>query len=288
MTVYILRGPSGSGKSSRTRHPAFSRALILSRDLIRPMLGAKGKTILPANQEAIVTEIETELLREALRRGQDVVVDNTNLNGQHARKYADEAHLMGHTFVEMNVYDPEMDAAYIERSELPADVVEHQLKQAKKMKPIQPRIPAPFTKLVQNKNKTHAYIFDIDGTLARMGDRSPYDYSQVSLDTLIDSVAGISNSLQETHPVLIVSGRSNECALETVMWLGDNDVTYERLYMRHKGDYRPDSVVKSEILDEIAEDYCVAGVFDDRHSVLEMWRTRGIHTFDVGQGVAKW
>ena len=285
MPVYILRGPSGSGKTTFRRHPSFQDALVVSRDIIRQMFGLQGKGKLTPAQENQVTEIEIELLREALRRGQNVVVDNTNLNNEWARRYADEAHLMGHRFVEYNLFKPVPVEKYMERSSLPESVVRRQYRQANKMKLIVSRIPEPFKVVEQDETLPHAYIFDIDGTLAKMGDRSPYDYSKVHLDTLIEPVANI---LKQLNRVFIVSGRSSECLTETVEWLDRNRINYDALYMRVEGDLRPDSVVKSDILDRIMETHYVEGVFDDRHSVLEMWRTRGIYTFDVGQGKAKW
>ena len=285
MTVYILRGPSGSGQTTFRRHPSFQDALVVSRDIIRQMFGLQGKGKLTPAQENQVTEIEIELLREALRRGQNVVVDNTNLNNNFARRYADEAHLMGHRFVEFNLYNPEDKEKYVVRSDVPKDVVLQQCRQADKMKVLVSRIPEPFKVVEQDETLPHAYIFDIDGTLAKMGDRSPYDYTKVHLDTLIEPVANI---LKRLDRVFIVSGRSSECLTETVEWLDRNRINYDKLYMRVEGDLRPDSVVKSDILDRITETHYVEGVFDDRHRVLEMWRTRGVYTFDVGQGKAKW
>jgi len=51
--------------------------------------------------------------------------------------------------------------------------------------------------------------------------------------------------------------------------------------MRKTGDYRPDALVKSEILDDILKDYEVKFVIDDRTSVIEMWQSRGLFVFQV-------
>ena len=72
----------------------------MSSDLIRPMFGAVGKTVLSPEKERQVTRIELDLIREGLYRGQDVIVDNTNLNEQFTTRYVDFAHTMGATFSE--------------------------------------------------------------------------------------------------------------------------------------------------------------------------------------------
>ena len=57
------------------------------------------------------------------------------------------------------------------------------------------------------------------------------------------------------------------------------------LYMRADGDYRPDSLVKQELLDKIKkEGYNPTVAFDDRPRVIEMWRKNGIFVFDVNNG----
>ena len=58
---------------------------------------------------------------------------------------------------------------------------------------------------------------------------------------------------------------------------GAVDIPHAELYMRSEGDYRPDYVIKSQILDAIlADGYEIAFVVDDRPSVVAMWRERGL------------
>ena len=55
--------------------------------------------------------------------------------------------------------------------------------------------------------------------------------------------------------------------------------------MRATGDFRPDSVVKEEIYNNhIKDNYYVAGVFDDRDSVVKLWRDLGLTCFQVYYG----
>ena len=57
--------------------------------------------------------------------------------------------------------------------------------------------------------------------------------------------------------------------------------------MRKEGDYRSDTIVKEEMYNQMLVDgYKPTMVFDDRPSVLRMWRELGSLTvIDVGLGV---
>jgi hypothetical protein len=55
--------------------------------------------------------------------------------------------------------------------------------------------------------------------------------------------------------------------------------------MRAAGDTRADAVVKRELFDaHIRDRYAVTAVFDDRDSVVAMWRGLGLTVFQVAYG----
>lgn len=136
-----------------------------------------------------------------------------------------------------------------------------------------------------SEDKQNAYIFDIDGTLAKMNGRSPYDYSKVMTDVPNHSITMISRILSTTLPIIIVSGRTDDCREDTERWLQENGVQYDFLYMRKAGDSRNDAIVKREIYDEYIKDkYNVLAVFDDRNRVVDMWRSLGLTCCQVNYG----
>lgn len=62
--------------------------------------------------------------------------------------------------------------------------------------------------LQQDSTKTRAYIFDIDGTLAKMNGRSPYDYTRVSEDLPNEPIVNLSKTLYDAgYTILVCSGR---------------------------------------------------------------------------------
>jgi hypothetical protein len=143
---------------------------------------------------------------------------------------------------------------------------------------------------------TDVWIFDIDGTLALRGDRKPYDWSRVGEDEPNAPIVAVAEALlvAEQH-ILYVSGRSDVCATATRRWLYDHvhgpafefglEHLIEGLFMRADGDFRPDTVIKREIYDKhIAGKYTVRGVFEDRNSMVRMWRDLGLTCLQVAYG----
>ena len=145
--------------------------------------------------------------------------------------------------------------------------------------------------------KRNCVIFDLDGTICNVSHRQQYVASKprnwnawnkgLVNDVPHQPVKIVFDSIQKAAPdidILLVSGRSDDYYNETVEWLNRYNYSYNKLYMRKQGDYRDDSIVKTEIADEIEKTYNILFVFDDRKRVVDMWVNRGIWVFDCGQG----
>lgn len=130
--------------------------------------------------------------------------------------------------------------------------------------------------------KPTAIMVDIDGTLAHMQDRSPYDYSKVMSDTLDDAIADITRKYKT---VVIMSGRPESCREDTENWLRKHAVRFDKLFMRTTDDNRKDSIVKLELYKEHVEpNYNILFVLDDRNQVVKMWREQGLKCLQVAEG----
>ena len=135
--------------------------------------------------------------------------------------------------------------------------------------------------------KLKAIVCDVDGTVALRTERQPYDMSRVGEDICNDVVWAVIRALHITYgyPVVFTSGRDEKCRDDTGQWLNRHFRGLEfHLMMRTHGDGRPDSVVKKEMLDEILDVYDVFCVFDDRNSVVDMWRANGLTCLQVAPG----
>lgn len=140
------------------------------------------------------------------------------------------------------------------------------------------------------------YIFDIDGTIADLTHRRKWIETKpknwkafeagMSDDKPMWHVIGALKALKKAgYCIVLCSGRGEQNRSVTEKWLFEYDITYDDLYMRAKGDYRADDIVKEELLDRIlADGWNPLMVFDDRQRVVDMWRRRGIPCAQVAEG----
>ena len=139
-----------------------------------------------------------------------------------------------------------------------------------------------------------AVIFDLDGTLcdtARIvhlveGDDKDYPAfhaASAACPPHADVVSAAREEAAQGRAVLVVTSREFIWRDLSLDWLTGHDVPYDALYMRIVGDYRPDVVVKGEILQQITDDgYTVLSAWDDKESVVRLWRDHGIDVHVVG------
>lgn len=136
-----------------------------------------------------------------------------------------------------------------------------------------------------------AIICDLDGTLALIDHRDPYDASKCEEDALNNPIGNIIEVY--THQrlydiaIIFVSGREDKYKPQTERWLKKHNITsYDGLFMRKTGDFRKDTVIKKEIYTKHIEGkYDVLFVLDDRDQVVEMWRRElGLTCLQVAYG----
>lgn len=148
------------------------------------------------------------------------------------------------------------------------------------------------------------YIFDLDGTLADGEHRLHYIqqepkqwreyFAACADDKPIDAVIRIFDSMRTAGcECWIWTGRSDEVEKETRVWIKKYcGIVFhpwrapESFLMRKAGDHRNDDVLKFEWLADLEppERNRVAGVFEDRSRVVQMWRNAGVPCFQVAPG----
>ena len=141
-----------------------------------------------------------------------------------------------------------------------------------------------FEKINQNPNLQKATVCDIDGTIANMWNRNPYDLTKVLEDKPHWDIINLVTLLTPNYKLIFVSGRSDKCRNDTEKWLALHfwmcieDIV---LFMRKELDNRKDSIVKYEILQEITKEYYVQYIFDDRDQVVQMARDAWFRVLQV-------
>lgn len=151
------------------------------------------------------------------------------------------------------------------------------------------------------KTRKPLYIFDLDGTLADASHRvhhingavQNWDafFAACAEDAPILPVIDTMQTLSLMAEVWIWTGRSDHVADLTLAWLNQH-TTFRRpqleriVRMRPAGDRRPDHVLKLEWLQGLqpADRRRLVAVFEDRASVVRMWRDAGVPCFQVAPG----
>jgi hypothetical protein len=125
-----------------------------------------------------------------------------------------------------------------------------------------------------DSSRPPAVICDLDGTLALITDRDPYDAEFCINDQLNVPVADLIKAENKNGAaIVLVSGRSESSRSNTIAWLKKYDIHFQGLFMRPVEDFRKDAIVKREIYDQFIDSvYSIKYVLDDRDQVVDMWR----------------
>ena len=143
---------------------------------------------------------------------------------------------------------------------------------------------------------TKIVVFDIDGTLANVEHRRQFVANRpknwaawnagMPNDTVNEDIKWMLNSFLDADATIILcSGRGEETRAVTEQWLRDSAIYSAALFMRKAKDYRKDSIVKVELLQQIREQWGEPFLWvDDRKQVVDAIRAEGIRVLQVAPG----
>lgn len=277
--IIILKGLPASGKTTYAKKLIDDNPNVYKRvnkDDLRAMLdnGRWSK-----DNEKMILAIRDKIILEALERGKHVIVDDTNLHPKH------EDHIIKLVKGKVNV----IKTKFFDIT--PEEAIERDLKRPVSvgskviMNMYNQFLKKEVEQYVPDRTKPTAYIFDIDGTLAKMDGRLAYEWDQVEQDKVVLSVRDILWDLKSRgHKIIIFTGRDGVCREQTERWLWVNGINYDHFDMRPEGNTEKDAIIKKRMFDRIKNDYNILGVFDDRNQVVEMWRSLGLTCFQVNYG----
>ena len=277
--VIILVGLPASGKSK------FANELLLSepgrwvrtnKDLLREMAHASYWS--PGN-EKLILEIRDAIILMALESGKNVIIDDTNF-GRHIdhikELVKDQAVVeINNSFLQVPVEE------CIKRDLKRLNSVGKDVIMQMYNKYVRVPIPSPE----YNPELPDGVIVDMDGTLALLNGRNPYDASRCESDLPNQPVLDTVHKWQSSLNIIVASGRTDNYQPQTERWLQKYGVNYTNIYMRKTGDQRKDSIIKEEIYRQNIEGkYNIRFVLDDRQQVVDMWRSLGLTVFQVAEG----
>lgn len=273
----ITVGISASGKTTFAKTLVEQGWVDINRDWIRFNVVCPGTDWsnykFTNKREQDVTVVQEDMVMDAFSKGQNIIISDTNLNPKIRNKWVQTLSDLGFE-VEIKDFPVTLEEAY-KRDTLRANGVGRDVIYTQYKKWLEYTGRKTYT---PNADMPKAILLDIDGTVAQMEGRSPYEWDKVSTDKprqfVIDIVKGLSD---QGYVILALSGRDGVCYDDTKYWLNTYDVPHFYLFMREAGDTRKDTVIKEEIFwDLIADHWNVVGILDDRPCVLRTWREIGI------------
>ena len=282
--IVMLKGLPASGKTARAMELVKVGYKRINNDDLRDMIDGYKFT---RGNEKIITELRETMLRIFMDKCCDIVIDNTNLNPVHKETLEEIVKAHNSVFSKKYFIEGEFintpveecirrDSLRTGRHHVGKKVI---MDMYKKYLYKEPEKPAHL------EGKPPAIICDLDGTLAKCGDRDIYDGSKVYLDTVIPETLEILERFCDTHAIIICSGRSAEHREVTKKWLEQNSIPHLALFMRAEGDVRKDSIVKQELYEKhIKGNFNIKFVLDDRNQVVDMWRANGLTCHQVALG----
>lgn len=277
MKLVMMKGLQASGKST------YAKELVkrenykrVNKDDLRAMVN-DGKW--SKERERDIVKIRDMMVDQWLKEKYNVVVDDTNFHRSHEanlRKIAQK-------------HWAEFEVKYMD-----TDVFECIRRDAERLNGVGYKVimdtyiqyvKNQWEQYIPNSMNPMAVIFDVDGTLAEMHNRHPYEREKVWDDKCIEEVKMVLNSLRDSwNKIIIMTWRDWVCKELTREWLAIHSIPYDEFHIRKAWDDRRDSIVKKEMFDSIKDKYYIWSVFDDRDQTTQMRREQGLQCFQCNYG----
>jgi len=294
--MIILRGLPASGKTTWRNEfkEKSNNAYVegLSDDLWVYVSKDEIRNLHPEANEKLVHDYCLNVINTAIRCGNSIIIDNTNLNQRTVNQYTNLAYDAGYEW-EIRDFDTDLQTC-LDRNEKR----EHKV-------PKSVIIRMAMDAGLYKNPREEAYIFDLDGTLCDTSKRTHFVsnlpegvkadwnsfFAGISDDEpnkAVENLYGLVRIMQNElgyGKIIFVSGRPERYRKVTEEWLAKYGFDFDLLLMRRDGDRRDDNLVKQDILNKYLKPYFnIVWACDDRDRVVKMWRANGITCFQVAEG----
>ena len=275
-----LQGSSKTTWANEQVDKSQGNTINVNKDDLRAMLHnnqySKGR-------ESLVIKMQEAIVETALQDGKHVIISDTNLNPAHIDRVKEKFGKLAEIVIVDHFLQVPISEC-IRRDSLRAKPVGEKVIRDTYNRWLKKETDVNV--LVQDESLPKAIICDLDGTLAHMKNRGPFEWMKVGQDSVDETVKEIVNLHAEAgYTILIVSGRDCVCQSLSIEWLNDNNITFHEIFMRPENDMRKDSIIKNEIFnDYITGKWNVKFVLDDRNQVCDLWREIGLKCLQVAPG----
>ena len=276
--IIMTKGLPASGKSTWAKEQLKNgKTKRVNKDDLRAMI---DNGTWSRENEKLVLSVRDEIIIQSLSLGYNVIVDDTNFSSDHKKRLEELAKEAGADFEIKDFTDVPL-VLCLERDAARHNPVGKKVIMQMFNQYLKPAVP----EYKFQRGKVNAIICDIDGTLAHMKNRGPFDWHKVEGDFVDQIVHSVIEKFKVDTDILIVSGRDGVCETETRNWLTNNGIEYDKLFMRPVGNNEKDSIIKERIFrEQIDPFYNILFVLDDRKQVIDMWRSLGLKCFQVADG----
>lgn len=240
-TIHIMSGLPASGKTTAARQllaESAGRMRRVNLDDLRRMLDHNGVSrVWSRDHEATALDIQDAAVRAAIDGGFDVVADNTHLTPHIPKRL--KAAVLGravfvvHDFTGVPIEECIRRDALRGDAQVGEDVIRRLADNHAKATRNGWRLTdawlndtPPVDPYVPDLSLPAAVMCDIDGTLALMAGRGPYDFARCDTDRLNEPVrrALVSFRLANDDRIVLLSGRGEEYREHTERWLARRQV----------------------------------------------------------------
>lgn len=289
-----MRGLPASGKStiSQGRIISDGNTVRINKDLLRKMLHFNKFTNI---NEGLTRDAARGLAKLYLAKDINVIIDDTNLSDSTLQSWKDLGKELKAKVEISDLTDVPIEEC-IER--------DNGRNEADSVGPIVIKNMA-IRSGIKTFEKDSVVICDIDGTIADTSNRIHYVvkpddakedwkkdwkgfFSEISEDPVIEETKKkLIAHFNEGKTVIFLSARPEQYREITMRWLAKNFLTFSyTIIMRKSGDKRADTEVKKDMFEQYFPDREVVHViYDDRPSVIRLWKSMGLNVVDVGKGV---
>jgi predicted kinase len=303
LTVFIFKGAPASGKSSAARElmrkePGKWRRI--NNDALRE---AMDFGVYSAENEKTLRRTREFLLKDFLKSGFNVVVDNVNAGKRH---FEDICKWVASLNIDVQVvekifYCPleellRRDGERTGNAKVGEKIVERWFKElgGNQFKNYQVKheiftkrttcAEGEWTPMEQDENLDKCVVYDLDGSMALISHRNPYDASNCIKDTPHKHVVDMCKLHHNTgHKVFFFSGREDKHREVTEEWLNIHFGYPYELHMRETNNNEDDAKLKRRLFEtHIKNKHCLVAWVDDRLKVCRFVFEAGLPLFRVG------